>query len=961
MRLTRLLVLVAAGLAACSDAERSQLPPSPPATIRDVPYDVGDTSQPGQLSIFNARPGGGSVGMPVRFGDVDGDGAGDFVACPMLADSGPAGDREDSGEVHVYYGNGVISGVVVNAPGSDAITTIMGARPGDLLGNEPDVLDLDRDGFADLIIGAQNYDGLAGDRPGAGGVFVYFGRSERPRIVDLAEAHENVVRISGAAAGDRLGIWVTAGDVDADGALDLLLGADQADGPDDDRPDSGAVYVVFGGQKLPAEIDLRDPGDLRWAVIHGIDPGDHFGSTIRSSDLDGDGDDDTVAAGGLARGSSQVKGTFLAGGDGPDNQRANAGEVYVLFSPSPFPAAIDLAASASEDRVTIYGAEESDVAGEELAIGDLDGDGLLDVAIGSLRASGPGGPGSPRGEATGRTYIVFDAASRRGQTIDLDAPGPGVTTIYGARREAISGDTLVIADMDGDGFGDLWDASPSLGTRSLDGAFRPASGELDVIFGQGQWPVVIDLLLPPDDLRLVRILGPDANDQFAYGLGLGDADGDGRFDIIANAMAGDGFENGSFDAGELYVLSNQILFDSDASARSPLYLNVDIQPILEATCLPCHAGEDPAAGLRLDSVQASIDSLLGPDGLGRRSAQVGDLLVTPGDPDASYLVEKIEARADDPPRVGSPMPEPPLPSLPARAIGDVRRWISEGALPANEELPPPPPPPAPPGRGFSATFFAQMRFVLSDPALGDIESRLLDPPGPIPLRLIGPRLIVPAVEFPTIKIPGGQFGDVDVLVREDGVGTFDRATGEVELAITFVQLAIEGTVETLLPVTLTTGTAAVGPFASAGQPYDPIGGTLRVVGVGRIPASTAVVGGDPVLVELEGSVLPLIRDVPTLEVEIQPILSGSCALVNCHVGDGAAGLNLEPGRAFGELIGVPSTQVEGSLVSPGDPASSYLLEKLVEPRIGVRMPIGNRLDPLEIEAIRQWIAGGAPD
>ena len=63
--------------------------------LRSVPYDVRDTTQPEQLTIYNASRGGGSVGMPVRFGDVNGDGHGDFIACPMLADSGPNADREN--------------------------------------------------------------------------------------------------------------------------------------------------------------------------------------------------------------------------------------------------------------------------------------------------------------------------------------------------------------------------------------------------------------------------------------------------------------------------------------------------------------------------------------------------------------------------------------------------------------------------------------------------------------------------------------------------------------------------------------------------------------------------------------------------------------------------------------------------------------------------------------------------
>src|SRR6185503_7997666 len=165
-----------------------------------------------------------------------------------------------------------------------------------------------------------------------------------------------------------------------------------------------------------------------------------------------------------------------------------------------------------------------------------------------------------------------------------------------------------------------------------------------------------------------------------------------------------------------------------------------------------------------------------------------------------------------------------------------------------------------------------------------------------------------------------------------------------------------------LPVELTTGASSGGPFNTEGSPLDPIGGTLKLVGVATIPANNPPVSGDPVLVELEGSVAPLVPAVPSLTDEVQPIFNASCALSNCHIGDGAGGLGLEAGRAFDELIDVPSTQVEDLLVVPGMPEQSYLFEKVGEkPRQGERMPIGNVLDPLDVEAIRQWIAGGAPE
>ena len=68
-------------------------------------------------------------------------------------------------------------------------------------------------------------------------------------------------------------------------------------------------------------------------------------------------------------------------------------------------------------------------------------------------------------------------------------------------------------------------------------------------------------------------------------------------------------------------------------------------------------------------------------------------------------------------------------------------------------------------------------------------------------------------------------------------------------------------------------------------------------------------------------------------------------------------------RSFDELVDAPSSQVDDLLVVPGDPDASYLFEKVASeaPRVGDRMPIGNALDALDVEAIRQWIAGGAPE
>ena len=163
-----------------TNTESPTVTPTQIRAVRAVPYDVRDTAQPHQMTIYNGSPGGGSVGMPVRFGDVNGDGKGDFIACPMLADSGLAHDRRDSGEVHIYFGTGIISGTIVNTPEATNITTIMGAHEGDLFGNETHVDDLNHDGLADIVMGSQNYDGPAGDRHNAGGHHHRRCQSRRP-------------------------------------------------------------------------------------------------------------------------------------------------------------------------------------------------------------------------------------------------------------------------------------------------------------------------------------------------------------------------------------------------------------------------------------------------------------------------------------------------------------------------------------------------------------------------------------------------------------------------------------------------------------------------------------------------------------------------------------------------------------------------------------------------------------
>ena len=102
--------------------------------------------------------------------------------------------------------------------------------------------------------------------------------------------------------------------------------------------------------------------------------------------------------------------------------------------------------------------------------------------------------------------------------------------------------------------------------------------------------------------------------------------------------------------------------------------NSDFQEIQDTIftpiCSVCHAGANAPQGLRLDA--GNSYALL----VNVASAEVpGTMRVNPGNPNASYLVQKIEGTA----AVGVRMPANGPPYLPQDRIDLVRRWIAAGA------------------------------------------------------------------------------------------------------------------------------------------------------------------------------------------------------------------------------------------------------------------------------------------
>ena len=133
--------------------------------------------------------------------------------------------------------------------------------------------DVNGDGFADLIVGANRADPHGNSASGAS--YVVFGQASGfAANIDLSSLDGTTgFKLSGAAADDYSGSSVaSAGDVNGDGFADLIVGAS---GPARTAAHSGASYVVFGqASGFAANIDLSSLDGTTGFKLSGAAAGD---------------------------------------------------------------------------------------------------------------------------------------------------------------------------------------------------------------------------------------------------------------------------------------------------------------------------------------------------------------------------------------------------------------------------------------------------------------------------------------------------------------------------------------------------------------------------------------------------------------------------------------------------------------------------------------------------------------
>lgn len=383
--------------------------------------DIVDSSSGPMLATITKCVGGFQKGMDSQYSpflraeDIDGDGYLDIIGSGCYT---PTYIKNNVIHYH-YFGN---VRIIWGGPPDEMELTVIYKEKYDRFGFSMDIGDIDGDGYLDMAVGTPW--GSTETLKRCGNVSIYFNITKLRTVrLELYDVSRKTV-IHGSDDDDQLGNTIMLRDLNGDGKDDLIASSPNNDGPGDDTPNCGGLFIFNGRPEpgFPSEMDAESDFDM--LVLGDEDPvnsegaGFQLGRQFAITDLTGDGELDLI--------------TTVHGQDLPSigaDPRYKAGVALFYDHSTAFGSRVVRLGNPS-GLFTIEGIDIEDGLGFHLGTGDLNDDGLDDIIIGSPSADGLE---NERGKC-GEMFVIYSSHIRlEGLSITGDGHEDGTIFASGGR------------------------------------------------------------------------------------------------------------------------------------------------------------------------------------------------------------------------------------------------------------------------------------------------------------------------------------------------------------------------------------------------------------------------------------------------------------------------------------------------------------------------------------------------